>query len=137
MKNSQKVLFVVLAIIGVLLTLHINDALATEKETTKPLKCAYAPFTPGAFEVPGKGYGEFFLAEPTVITVLETKGVPALDPNGNVVTQQMYRFSATYDKPVMFCPRHGPEPFEIYSKGLPPIALENFLLPVDAAVECK
>ena len=134
MKNSQKVLFVVLAIIGVLLTLHINNALAAD---TKPLKCGYMPFTPGAFEVPGKGYGEFYLAEPTIITVIEIKEVPAMGPDGKEITQSMYRFSATYDKPVMLCPIHGAEGFELYSKNLPPIALENFLLPVEAAVECK
>ena len=144
MNKTQKTLFVVLAIIGVLLTLHINGALAAE--STKPLKCSYKPETPGYFQFTlengSKKGGMFMLVEQTTITVLETKIIPTVDEDGKAMNLTEHRFSVDYDKPMVFlwCPQHGwegPASHQIYSQMLPSIALENFYLPAEAAVECK
>lgn len=134
MNKKQKVLFVVLAIIGVLLTLQINGALAAD--STKPLKCTYPALTVGGFEVPGQGFGQYVLAEITTITVLKKFGMPVIEVDGTIGIEEFYRFSATYDKPVLLCPIHGPEGYEIYSKMLPAAALERFFLVVSEGV-CK
>jgi len=142
MNNKQRVLFVVLAIIGVLLTLQINGAMAVDK---KPLKCNVPAMTPGSLQVPGKDggdnmYGALTYMFPFTITVLETFDVPALDAQNQPTTAKMHRFSAHYDKPVLvnWCPVHGPEPipYDIYSIQLPPESLDRFLVEV-SLVTCK
>jgi hypothetical protein len=136
MNNKQRVLFVVLAIIGVLLTLQINGVLAAE--STKPLKCTYPAMTVGGFEVSGRGYGQFLLGLETTITVLEEVTLPIMNEDGTQGTEKFYRFDAAYDKPVMWCPLpgHGFESYELYSKGLTPAIMERFFLSV-AEGTCK
>jgi hypothetical protein len=138
MHKKQKVLFVVLAIIGVLLTLQINGALAEETKSTKPLKCTYPAMTVGGFEVAGRGYGQFYLGLETTITVLEEITLPVRKQDGTIGSENFYRFDAAYDKPVMWCPLpgHGFESYELYSKGLTPAIMERFYLSV-AEGTCK
>lgn len=147
MITKHKVLFVVLAIIGVLLTLQINGALATTEETpaasSKLKKCGYEMGVPGIFEFQNEAGqtigGLFMTADPTIITVTGKKEFDSIDPKTNKpIKLPTYRFDASYDKPFIFifCPIHqifeGPVPFEIYSKEMPPAALEGFYLPVEA-----
>jgi hypothetical protein len=56
--------------------------------------------------------------------------------DGTYGQDKFYRFSATYDKPVMLCPVHGPEGYDIYSKGIPSVALERFFFLVSEGI-CK
>ena len=132
MKKSA--LFVALAIVGVLLTLGINDVLAAEE--TKPLKCKVPMMATGAFQILPKGngdilYGEVFYSAFTA-TVIETIDVPSVDEKNKPITIKMHRFSANYDKPTLvnMCPMHGPEPlpYELYSKELPASSLDRFLV---------
>ena len=135
MNNKQKVLFVVLAIVGVLLTLQINGALAQEQ----PKKCTIPHETPGAFEVPGMGYGAVLYyhsnLKPQNITVLGTKDVPCVDEKGKETTCKMYRFDGDYDQIQIYCggcdKGHPLKEFPI-----PPIAHKNMLVEIDQ-VTCK
>ncbi len=127
MNNKQRVLFVVLAIVGVLLTLQINGALAQEQ----PKKCTIPHETPGAFEVPGMGYGAVLYyhenLKPQKITVLSEVKVPCLDEKGNDTTCDMYKFDGDYDKIQIYCggcdTGHPLDEFPI-----PPIAHKHMLV---------
>jgi hypothetical protein len=135
-KLTYRTLFVVFAIIGVLLTLHINDALCADQ---KILKCEIKNGTPGAFEVPGQGFGMVMYHDETrdsqTITVLELVKKPAVDEQGKEVDFEMYRFDAMYDKVKIFCGGcgigHTVDQFPI-----PPTAHNQFLVE-KSLVKCK
>lgn len=146
MITKHRVLFIVLAIVGVLLTLQINGALAATPEDTPPVssklkKCGYEAGIPGIFEFTNEAGatvgGLFMTGDPTSITVMGEKSFDSMDKDGNPIKLKTYKFSASYDKPVVYfwCETHkmfeGPVPYVIYSQGLPPAALEGFYLPVE------
>jgi hypothetical protein len=141
MNKMQKLLFVVLAVVGVMLTLHINGALAAEstEKATKILKCEIPNYTPGAFEVPGKGFGmvRYYKAgvESQTITVLETVTKPGEDEEGNAADFTFYRFDAMYDKTEIFCGGCGTG-HPVNQFPIPPTAYDQFLVE-KSLVTCK
>lgn len=105
MNNKQRVLFIVMAIIGVLLTLQINGALAQEVK-----KCTIPHETSGLLATPMSQVGlvnvTYYHPEgkPQTMTVLETKVVDGEDEHGKIIKLTFYRFNADYDSVQIYCP---------------------------------
>lgn len=132
-KTFERTLFVILAIIGIILALHINGALAAE--STKPLKCTYEAGTDVmVFQI--NSVATLVLAEDVTITVIENMVLlpPEDDPDQSKI--YLYRFSAEYDKPKLEAKNGTALTFDEYKKYFMKFSYDKFFMEQDLAVSC-
>jgi hypothetical protein len=81
----------------------------------------------------------------TVVILLnhETGGVVPLRLAGTTTitvlseTEQYYRFSAEYDKPLFLCEVHGIDTYEIYAPSVPERFMDSFFIRKTSATSCE
>lgn len=114
-----------LSIISIMLLMCLIMSSVVLAADVKVKKCVYPAGAP--FVVIDHSTGNMVLGAlgpETTITILEE-------------LENLYRFSASYDSVEIYCPIHGVESYEMYSKTIPQRLMNSFYVAKQDAISCE
>jgi hypothetical protein len=114
-----------LSIVSIMLVMCLVMSSVALGAEGKVKKCTFPPKTIVIlFNYETGGVVPLKLAGTTTITVLSE-------------TEQYYRFSAEYDKPLFLCEVHGIDTYEIYAPSVPERFMDSFFIRKTSATSCE